>query len=297
MSDLGRFLDPNLVQQLNQLQLTARSVVEGITTGQHRSRLKGASVEFRQHRSYTPGDEPRRLDWRVLARTDRPYVREFQEETNLRAVILLDRSGSLGYGRRFGSKFDYARKIAAALSYLLLGQTESIGLAVFGNRIERWLAPQAHESQLARILEILEDSSPAGASAPNVAMHELATRLGRRSLVIVLSDLFAPLDRLRNGLARLRHDRHEVILMQVLDPDELEFPFRNFWRFRGLEGEQTSLCDTSLLRQTYLKNIARHELGLAEMCRALGMERTRFLTEQPLDEALLTFLRRRELRR
>lgn len=297
MSDLGRFLDPNLVQQLNQLQLTARSVVEGITTGQHRSRLKGASVEFRQHRSYTPGDEPRRLDWRVLARTDRPYVREFQEETNLRAVILLDRSGSLGYGRQFGSKFDYSRKIAAALSYLLLGQTESIGMAIFGNRIERWLAPQAHESQLSRILEILEDSSPGGASAPHVAMHELATRLGRRSLVIVLSDFFAPLDRLRNGLARLRHDRHEVILMQVLDPDELEFPFRNFWRFRGLEGEQTSLCDTSLLRQTYLKNIARHEQGLAEMCRALGMERTRFLTEQPLDEALLTFLRRRELRR
>src|SRR5688572_29390422 len=106
MSDVSRFLDPNLVQQLNQLQLTARSVVEGISAGQHRSRLKGASVEFRQHRSYTPGDEPRRLDWRVLARTDRPFVREYQEETNLRAVILLDRSGSLAYGREFGTKFE-----------------------------------------------------------------------------------------------------------------------------------------------------------------------------------------------
>src|SRR3954465_4544931 len=127
MSDVARFLDPSLVERLNQLQLTARSVVEGSTVGLHRTPLKGASVEFRQHRSYVPGDEPRRLDWRVLGRTDRPYVREYEEETNLRCVMMLDRSGSMSYGSLGESKFDFAAKLTASLSYLMLAQTESVG--------------------------------------------------------------------------------------------------------------------------------------------------------------------------
>lgn len=293
MSHVTRFLDPALVEQLNQLQLSARSVVEGATAGLHRSPLRGASVEFRQHRIYVAGDEPRRLDWRVLGRTDRPYVREYHEETNLRAVLMLDRSGSMSYGPRFGTKFDYARRAVASLAYLMLGQTESVGLAVFGTRIEQWLAPHAHTTQLARVIDLLERAEPHGGSEPDAALKEVANRLGRRSLVLLLSDLFVPLDRLRNGLARLRHDRHEVIVLQVLDPDEQEFPFRGIARFHGLEGESPSFSDASLLRKTYLENFKRHQAGLEQACRKLGVELARFTTDRPLGDALVGFLRRR----
>jgi uncharacterized protein (DUF58 family) len=293
MRHVSHFLDPALVERLNQLQLTARSVVEGTTAGLHRSPLKGASIEFRQHRAYVSGDEPRTLDWRVLARTDRPYVREYHEETNLRAVILLDRSGSMAYGRKFGTKFDYAARIAASLAYLMLGHTESVGLAVFGPRVEQWLAPQAHTAQLARVIDVLERTECGGPGAADVALHEVADRLGRRALVIVLSDLFVPADLLRKGLARLRHDRHEVIAMQVLDPDELEFPFNSFARFHGLEGESPALHDAALLRQTYLKNLREHQQALSHACGALNVELPRFVIDRTLDEALIGFLRRR----
>jgi uncharacterized protein (DUF58 family) len=289
----SHFLDPALVERLNHLQLTARSVVEGTTAGLHRSPLKGASVEFRQHRIYVPGDEPRTLDWRVLARTDRPYVREYHEETNLRGVLMLDRSGSMAYGRKFGAKFDYAARIVASLAYLMLGHTESIGLAVFGTRLERWLPPHARTAQLARVIDVLERTECGGPGAADHALHEVADRLGRRSLVIVLSDLFVPADRLRKGLARLRHDRHEVIAMQVLDPDELEFPFNSFARFHGLEGESPAMYDATLLRQTYLKNLRDHQQALEHACGALGVELARFVIDRPLDEALIGFLRRR----
>src|SRR4051794_39780094 len=165
MPHVSRFLDPALVERLNQLQVSARSVVEGNTVGQHKSPVKGASIEFRQHRFYVPGDEPRRLDWRVFGRTDRPYVKEYDEETNLRCLILLDGSGSMAYGRKHGAKFDYAASLAASLSYLMLGQTESVGLAVFRRRIDAFLAPRAGTAQLARVIDVLERSGARGESS------------------------------------------------------------------------------------------------------------------------------------
>src|SRR5687767_13163206 len=195
MSFVTRYLDPALVERLNHLQLSARSVVEGSITGAHRSPLKGASVEFRQHRFYAPGDEPRRLDWRVLGRTDRPYIKEYDEETNLRCALLLDESGSMAYGGAAGgslaaagvapgSKFDYGAKLVAALAYLMLGQTESVGLALFGERAQHWLAPRAGTPQLSRVIDLLERAAPTGASDPGRSMQDVADRLGRRSLTI-----------------------------------------------------------------------------------------------------------------
>jgi uncharacterized protein (DUF58 family) len=294
MSYVARYLDPALVERLNQLQLTARSVVEGATAGLHRSPFKGASVDFRQHRVYVAGDEPKRIDWRVLGRTDRPYVREYQEETNLRAMIMLDRSGSMAYGKRFGTKFDYARRIVAALSYLMLGQTESVGLAIFGEKLDQWLAPHSHSSQLPRVLDLIERADATGASSPDAAMQAVADRLGRRSLVVIVSDLYTPIARLRAGFARLRHERHEVIAVQVIEPDELEFPFRTFSRFRGMEGESPTLCDAALLRRTYMRNLKRHESDLKQACRTLGVELARFVIDRPVDDALVSFLSRRE---
>jgi uncharacterized protein (DUF58 family) len=294
MSAVMRYLDPGLVERLNQLQLSARSVVEGATAGLHRSPVKGASVEFRQHRFYVPGDEPRRLDWRVLGRTDRPYVREYHEETNLRAVLMLDCSGSMLYGdARLGTKLDYARRIVASLAYLMLGQTESVGAALFSHQVQQWLPPQSHTAQLARVLELLDRAAGAGKSDVAAAIHAVADRLGRRALVIVVSDLLHPIEQIRRGLARLRHDRHEVILLRVLHPDEQQFPFHRFTLFESLEAERPILADASLLRSIYLRNFTRHQQQLEQACRAMRVELARFLTDQPLDEALVSFLRRR----
>src|SRR5687767_1393207 len=272
MSFVTRYLDPALVERLNHLQLSARSVVEGSITGAHRSPVKGASVEFRQHRFYAPGDEVRRLDWRVLGRTDRPYIKEYDEETNLRCALMLDESGSMAYGAptpgsggvAAGSKFDYGAKLIASLAYLMLGQTESVGLALFGERARQWLAPRAGTPQLSRVIDLLERAAPTGASDPGRAMQDVADRLGRRSLAIVVSDFFTPVPRLREGLARLGHDRHETILLQVLHPDEVEFPFRRWTRFRGLEGERGRLLEPAMARKSYLDTFRRHRRELEE---------------------------------
>lgn len=181
MSFVSRYLEPELVERLNHLQLTARSVVEGSTSGLHQSRLKGASIEFRQHRAYVAGDEPRRLDWRVLARTDRPYIKEYDEETNLRCVLILDCSGSMAYAGKGGRKFDYAAKLVASLAYLMLGQTESVGLALVGKKLDQWIAPASGPSQLSRIIDTLERTTPRGEAGLAPAMHEAAKRIGRRA--------------------------------------------------------------------------------------------------------------------
>jgi len=289
---VSRYLDPALVEQLNQLQLSARSVVQGPTSGQHRSPIKGASVEFRQHRFYVPGDEPRRLDWRVLARTDRPYVKEYEEETNLRCVLMLDRSGSMAYGRQFGTKFDYAARLLAAMAYVMLGQTESVGVAMCGKGVESWLAPHAGPTQLGAVVNALEGSSPEGESDLGRAMHDVAERLERRALVIVLSDFFMPPEELRGGLAHLRHERHEVVWMQVVDRDEEQFPFRTWMRFRGLEGECGQLCEPVVLRRVYLEAFARHRRIIREMCLGLHAEFGSYVTDRPVLEALKQFVGR-----
>lgn len=221
MAFVSRYLDPALIERLNHLQLSARRVVEGTISGNHRSPVKGASVEFRQHRFYTPGDEPRRIDWRVFGRTDRPYVKEYDEETNLRCLLMLDASGSMAYGAAAaapappgdnkvaapagpsaGAKFDYAARFAASLAYLMLGQTEAVGLALFTSRIDQFLAAKGGTGQLSQVIELIDRASPRGASGLGASLQEAADRLGRRSLVIVVSDCFAPLEKVRQGLAR-----------------------------------------------------------------------------------------------
>jgi uncharacterized protein (DUF58 family) len=308
MTFASRLLDPLLVERLNHLQLSARRVVEGTTSGAHRSPVRGASVEFRQHRSYAAGDELRHLDWRVLGRTDRPYVKEYDEETNLRCVLLLDASGSMGYAGTppeagqssagagaagAAQKFDYAARLVAALAYLMLGQTESVGLAAFAARVDHWLAPRAGTGQLAPVVDLLERVVPAGPSDLGGALAEVADRLGRRALVIAVSDCFQPVAHVRRGLARLRHDRHEAIVIQVLHPDEVTFPFRRWTRFRGTEGERGRLCEPAVARKVYLDNFRRHRAGLEQACRAAGAEFYSLVTDRPLIDGVTHLLRRR----
>jgi uncharacterized protein (DUF58 family) len=293
MSFVSRYLEPTLVERLNHLQLSARSVVEGSISGLHRSPVKGASIEFRQHRFYTPGDEPRRLDWRVLARTDRPYIKEYDEETNLRCLLLLDTSGSMAYGRTSGRKFDYAAKLIASLAYLMLGQSESVGLALCGPKLEQWLAPRAGSGQLSRVIDALERAAPAGEARLTSVLQQAADRLGKRSLLILVSDLFAPVQTLREGLARLRHDRHETIILRVVDADEIEFPFQTWSRFRGLEGERSQLLEPAAMRRNYLDAFDAHRRELETTCTALGVEYYSLVTKIPVIDSVTAFLRRR----
>ena len=295
MSLVTRMLEPAVVERLGALQLSARRVVEGATSGAHRSPFKGASVEFRQHRAYVPGDEPKRLDWRILGRTNRPYVKEYDEETNLRCAIVLDCSGSMLYRgeHAVATKFDYAVKLVASLAYLMLARTESVGLALVSQRLNRWIAPAARSQQLPRLLEELERAVPAGPAQPNRALREVGDHLGRRSLVILVSDLIAPVSVLREGIARLHHDRHELILLRVLDRDEVTFPFRSASRFNGLEGEAAQLLDPAMIRKTYLENFRRHEQELKDVSQLLGAELATLVTDRPMIDELTLFLKQR----
>ena len=275
------------------MEISARRVVEGSTIGLHKSPVKGASVEFRQHRFYVPGDEPRRLDWRVLARTDRPYIKEYDEETNLRCMLLLDASGSMGYGRTSGSKFDAAGRIAAALAYLMLRQTESVGMGTFTRKLTSFLPPHSGSTQLARVIDLLERTDPRDESNLPAAVKETVDRLERRALVIIISDFFTPMAGIRESFARLNYQRHEVIALQVLDADEQEFPFRNWSRFRGLEGEAPLLCEPALVRQNYLENFRKHQQQLTDACRALNIEHHSYPTDKSLPDWLTQVLCRR----
>jgi uncharacterized protein (DUF58 family) len=295
MSLVTRMLEPAVVERLVALQLSARRVVEGAASGLHRSPLKGASVEFRQHRAYVPGDEPRRLDWRLLGRTNRPYVKEYDEETNLRCAIALDCSGSMLYrgAGAVAGKFQYAASLAASLAYMMLARTESVGLALIARRLQQWIPPSARSQQLPRLLEELERAAPSGPAKPNRALREIADHLGRRSVVIIVSDFIAPIPLLREGLARLHHDRHELILLRVLDRHEMTFPFRAPTRFSGLEGEAPQLCEPAVARRTYLDNFRRHNQDLTDVCRLVGGELATFVTDRPMIDELTAFLQRR----
>ena len=292
MNAIGRLLDPQLVELLSPLSIGARRVVEGTATGLHRSPIKGASVEFRQHRVYTPGDEPRRIDWRLLARSDRVFVKEYDEETNLRAAVVLDASGSMAYGRP-QTKFDYAARLAAALCFLMLKQTESAGLSVAQAGEDRWLPPSSVASQLTRVIDLLESTSPRSATVIDTELLRVADRMDRRGLVIVISDFFLPAERLAKSLARLRHDRHEVVLMRLLHPDERTFPFRTWARFKGLEGEAPRLIEAAVARKTYLKNFESHEAQLRQAARVSGVDLVTHESDRPLIDAVTAVVRRR----
>lgn len=294
MSLVSRFLDPGTVQRLNHLQLSARRVVEGATTGLHRSPVKGASIDFRQHRAYVPGDEPRRLDWRILARSDKPFVREYDQETNLRAVMLLDGSGSMGYAGAGMRKMEYACRVVASLAYLMLAQTESVGLGVAGAGLGTWLGPRGGTGQMSRIVDVLERVAPRGASDLAGAMHATTERLERRALVIVVSDFFSPLEALRAGLAHLGHDGHEVMMLQVLDADELSFPFQHWTLLGGMEGEGSILREPAIARQTYLENFNRHQEELAKMCASRGVRYRRMITRDGVVDCLIEMLNPRQ---
>jgi uncharacterized protein (DUF58 family) len=255
VATLSDILQAEDITSLQTLQLFARTVVEGFTTGHHASPHKGFSVEFRQHRPYVQGDEIRRLDWKVFGRSDRFYIREYDEETNLRATIVLDASGSMNYrGGKGILKFDYARKLAASLAYLLMSQQDAVGLITFDSKVRDIIPCRTKITHLHLMLEAMVKTTPGKDTSLAPVIESLAQRLKRRGLVILISDFFDDPAALLQSIGVLRKKGHEVIALQLWDRDEIDFPFGNWARFENLENDDDFLLlDPATVRQRYLE--------------------------------------------
>jgi uncharacterized protein (DUF58 family) len=297
MAHVSDFLTPSDLQRISNLQVFARQVVEGFTTGLHRSPHKGFSVEFKQHRQYVPGDEIRHIDWRVFARSDRYYIREYEEETNLRATIILDRSGSMEYGggKDGGvSKFEYATKLAACLSYLMLQQSDGVGLVTFDTEIRRYIPPRSRVSHMRTILGELEAGKPGGETELGKVFHDLVPKLHRRGLLIIISDCFGEVSNFLKALAHFRHARHEILVFQIWHPDELNFQFKGWTQFDCMERDGVKhLLDPAILRQAYLANLEKFRSDLTRGCRRHKVDLVPFTTDEPYAKALAAYLSRR----
>jgi uncharacterized protein (DUF58 family) len=280
------------------LTLTARQLVEGFLTGLHKSPYKGYSVEFAEHRQYYPGDEIRHIDWRAFGKTDRYYIKEFEEETNLKAHLLVDASGSMAFGGKSPTKFRHAQLVAASLAYLMLHQLDAVGLVTHDTRIRNVVPPKASAKHLLRILTTLEQTTPGGETALAPIWHELAAHhLKRRGLVIVLSDCFDNLDALLLALKRFRHFKHEVLLFHVLAPEEVEFPYSRLTQFRSLEvPADRQLVDPARLRQEYLANFGAFCRQLKSRAGNMQIDYHLIRTDEPVERALGVYLSRRARR-
>jgi uncharacterized protein (DUF58 family) len=292
-----RFLDPAALARLKNLGLAARLVVEGLFAGQHRSPHRGYSIEFAEHREYTPGIDPRRLDWKILAKRDRLYVKQYEEQTSLRCYLLLDASASMGY-RHLGAltKLEYACYLAASLAYLMQSQHDAFGLMVYDDRIRQRIPPRQGKAHLRIVLEQLEQVQPRGATNLAATFHELAETMKRRALVVVLSDLFSSqsTDQLIDALGHLRYRKHEVVVMQILDRAELEFPFDNAGQIEDLETQQVIASDADAIRRHYLEQLGAYIQTLRTACLRREVGYALANTSEPFDAFLGTYLARRQ---
>ena len=295
MAHVSDFLLPAELQKISNLQVVARLVVEGFFSGLHKSPHKGFSVEFAQHRQYVQGDEIRRLDWKVFGKTDRFYIREFEEETNLRATLLLDLSGSMDYGGAGNpTKQQYATRLAAALAYLMLQQRDTVGLVTFDSRIRRYIPQRSGVGHLRVLMEELQQAQPGGETALAQVFSELVPRIHRRGLLVILSDCFGDVKQLVTALAQFRHARHEILLFQILDRDEVEFPFKQWTRFESLEHpDQFRLIEPAQFRAAYLENLRKFQDELTKGCHRHRIDLVQMLTDQPYADALAAYLTKR----
>ncbi|MBM3858538.1 MAG: DUF58 domain-containing protein [Verrucomicrobia bacterium] len=294
MSRPSDFLTPADLQKISNLQVLARLVVEGFCSGLHTSPHKGFSVEFREHRQYVQGDEIRRLDWKVFGKSDRLYIKEYEEETNLRATLLVDVSGSMSYAGNGVSKYQYAIRLAACLSYLMLRQADSVGLVTFDEKIRHYIPPRSRPNHLRMLLDALQDTTPGGETELGKVFHQLVPKIHRRGLLVIFSDCFGNVTELMSALAHFRHARHDIVIFQICDPDELEFPFKQWTRFDSLEAEADKrLLDPVQLRSVYLENLDKFRQDLKEGCHRHRIDLVPMTTDKPYAEALAYYLARR----
>ncbi|RMG39363.1 MAG: DUF58 domain-containing protein [Planctomycetota bacterium] len=270
-------------------------MVEGHVSGAHRSPFHGVSAEFAQHREYTPGDDLRYVDWKIFGRTDRFYVKQFQEETNLPCYLLVDTSRSMTYRSanvRY-SKLDFALRVAAALAYLVLRQHDAVGLVCFAETVGPAVPPSNAGGHLRSVLETFERVQPAGATAMRSVLDEVAARLKRRSVLLILSDCFDEVEPLFRGLKHLRHRRHDVSVLQIIDPAERDFPFQDHIEFRDLESSLRITTDAQRIRKTYHEVFAHEQRRLVRGLRDLAVDHHLVTTDVAPEAAVVGFLQRR----
>ncbi len=289
-----RFLDPKVVSKLATMELRARLVVEGFVTGLHRSPYKGFSVEFAEHRQYMPGDPLKHIDWKVFGKTDRFYIKEYEEETNLRGYVLLDASASMGYGADRITKLEYGSYLAAALIYLMLKQQDAAGLLVFDERIREFIPPRSNPRQLHMLLSELDKTEASSSTGIGEVLHELAKRMKRRGLVILISDLLDDPDTVIPGLKHFRHMKHEVIVFHVLDPREVEFRFEADATFRDMETGEMMTTEPLAIRGDYLAAVSEWTARLRRECAESRIDYVQVMTSTPYDRALFSYLEKRK---
>lgn len=296
--DYQKFLDPQTLARLQGLELRARSIVEGYVSGMHRSPYHGFSVEFAEHREYVPGDDLRYVDWKVFGRTDKFYLKQYEDETNLISYLLLDSSESMRYqgANSALSKLEYAQSVVASLAWLILQQQDAVGVATFDNKVNTLVRPSSSASHLKQILHVIDAVVPDQKTAIGPTLHDLAERLRKRGIVLILSDFFDDVTSILAGLKHFRYRRHEVIVFHVLDPDELEFPFRRPTLFKGLEDLPQVLTDPRTLRKAYLNEFTRFLHKVQGGCRRHQIDYVLLRTDQSLETALTSYLARRAAR-
>ena len=289
-------LQPEELQSIANLQLMAKQTVEGAITGMHRSPHKGFSVEFAQHREYVQGDEIRRVDWKVIAKTDRYFVREYEEETNLRAMLLVDASGSMGYAGESGqTKLQHALKLAACLAHIIMRQSDSIGLMTFDTDIRAHIPPRSSNRHLRVLYEEMLHTKPGGETDLSKVFHDIVPRLQKRGMIFILSDCFTDVKGLLKSLAHFRHAAHEVVSFHVMDRDEVEFPFDAWTRFENLElAGEFRMVDPTSFRAAYLDNFAKFTVALKEGCQRHRIDLVPMYTHESLTDCLARFLRQRQ---
>jgi uncharacterized protein (DUF58 family) len=297
-NEYRKYLDPRTLARIHSLDLRARLIVEGLMTGMHRSPYQGISVEFAQHRPYVAGDDTRHVDWKVFGKTDKIYLKQYLEETNLHLICVVDASesmgfGSVGKGADAWTKYDHATAIAASLSYMAIQQQDSVGLAIFDSDLKHYIKPSNSPGQWKIITHELNLVPRLKKTSTGRVLDQLAEKLTHRSLIVLLSDFFDDAENIKKGLRHLRYKKHELMAFQVLDPLEIDFPFEETTLFRGLEGAGELLTEPRALREGYLEQLALFTGELSKMCRGMRIDFTRMNISEPLDIALSGFLANR----
>ena len=291
--DLERFLRPEEIARISRLELRARRVVEGFVSGLHRSPYFGQSLEFLQHREYVAGDDLRRIDWKLWSRSDRYYLKQFEEDTNVRIMLVVDGSESMQFKSGAMSKFDYAQTIAAAFGMLALKQHDSVGVSVFDSAIRSQIPASSRNNHLQAILSGLETQTDGGKTEILGVLRRVNESLTRRSIVILMSDLFCPREELFKGLTMLRQRGHEVIAMHIMDDEELEFRYSGTLRFEGLEDGGKLTCDPAALRAGYMQALDKFLDAIRRRCAGSAIDYKLIRTSDNLDASLAHVLMQR----
>ena len=290
---IGRLLNNREITRLSSLVLGSRFTVEGTLAGAHRSPLKGFSVEFADYRQYVPGDDLRHLDWRVYGRNERLYIRQYEEECNLRVYLLVDSSHSMAYAHQGISKYGFAAKLAAALAYVTAHQQDSVGVTIFDAKIRAELSARGGLEHLRVLANMLADNEPAAETNVAMTLHRLAERVRRRALVIIISDLFDDLERVRSALAHFRRRKHDVVVYHVLDPAEIEFPFRDIGNFQDLETGESLITNPREIRSAYQEAFTEFLFSCQRICAGLDAEYVLTPTDKAVGEFVQQHLNRR----